>query len=112
MSTKMWLALRILTAVLCLCMMGLWFATQVPRNDLDQFMQMAGGRGFRIKYSVIVLMAIFLLYFWAVRPRNINQASKTKRLLFAAFFFISAFIALFGIGFLILIMYNLKPIYF
>lgn len=112
MNSKIWLVIRILTAVLCLCMMGLWFATQVPRNDLDQFMQLSGGRGFRIKYPVFVLMAIGLLYFWAVRPRNINEESKTKRLLFAAFFFISAFIALFGIGFLILIWYSPKPIYF
>ncbi|MDE5490844.1 hypothetical protein [Elizabethkingia meningoseptica] len=106
------LFIRILVIIICFILMGFWFATQVPRQDLDQFMQMSGGRGFRIKLPVFVLMGIFLLYFWALMPPKLKDASKNKRLLYAILFFISGFVGLFGLGILILIWFEPKPIYF
>ena len=104
--------LRVVCAVLCLVLMGLWFATQVPRSDFDQFMRLGSGRGGSIKLPVFILMGFGLAYFWAIKPKDIKNAPPKKRLWFALLFGISSFLATFGLGLLFLIVFRIKPVYF
>lgn len=104
--------IRVAGAAICLLMMGLWFATQVPRSDFDQFMQLGGGRSASVKLPVFILLGLGLGYFWAIKPEHIKNASAKKRLWFAVLFAISCFLATFGLGLLFLIAFKIKPVYF
>lgn len=104
--------IRTVCAIMCLLMMGLWFATQAPRSDFNQFMQLGGGRNGSVKLPVFVLMAIGLVYFWAIKPKDLKNRSAKKRIWFAVLFGLSGFIAIFGLGLLFLIIFKLKPVYF
>jgi hypothetical protein len=111
MNSKMQITIRIICAIVCLVLMGLWFATQVPRSDFDQFMQLSGSRSGIIKLPVFILLGIGLAYFWAIKPKDIKGASAKKRMWFAFFFAASFFVATFGLGILFLIVFKLKPVY-